>query len=150
MNVVSICRSRSGLAWASCSCRKWAGSILLGAVIASNSWGCGRYPEDHAVAASTWRARWSPGRRTPPWWTPLSQSSLCVVIYELSAAPQRTNFPRLGGAPRTVQSTGGGETEPRTDTLDLAEYAFRTRRMTRTPRCVTSVRADPQMSYIPL
>src|SRR3954463_5860015 len=61
MNVVSICRSRSGLAWASCSCRKWAGSILLGAVIASNSWGCGRYPEDHAVAASTWKARWSPG-----------------------------------------------------------------------------------------
>src|SRR5215203_3196587 len=35
MNVVSICRSRSGLAWASCSDRKRAGSILLGAVIAS-------------------------------------------------------------------------------------------------------------------
>src|ERR671916_2870478 len=61
MKVVSICRSRSGLAWASCSCRKRAGSILLGAVIASNSWGCERYPEDHAVAASTFRARYSPG-----------------------------------------------------------------------------------------
>src|SRR3954452_25319353 len=35
MNVVSIWRNRSGLAWASCSCRKRAGSILLGAVIAS-------------------------------------------------------------------------------------------------------------------
>jgi hypothetical protein len=34
MKVVSICRNRSGEAWASCSCRKWAGSILLGAVIA--------------------------------------------------------------------------------------------------------------------
>src|SRR3712207_6406936 len=71
MKVVSIWRSRSGLAWASCSCRKWAGSILEGAVIASNSWVCGRSPEDHAVAASTFRARYSPGRRTPPWWTPL-------------------------------------------------------------------------------
>src|SRR4051794_15154219 len=61
MKVVSIWRSRSGLAWASCSCRKWAGSILLGAVIASFSWVCGRSPEDHAVAASTFRARYSPG-----------------------------------------------------------------------------------------
>src|SRR3954449_8824436 len=61
MKVVSICRSRSGLAWASCSSRKRTGSILLGAVIASNSWGCERYPEDHAVAASTCRARYSPG-----------------------------------------------------------------------------------------
>src|SRR3712207_3381415 len=71
MKVVSIWRSRSGLAWASCSCRKWAGSLLEGAVIASNSWVCGRSPEDHAVAASTFRARYSPGPRTPPWWTPL-------------------------------------------------------------------------------
>jgi hypothetical protein len=37
MNVDSICRSRSGLAWASCSSTKRAGSILLGAVIASVS-----------------------------------------------------------------------------------------------------------------
>src|SRR3954468_9625604 len=54
VNVVSICRSRSGLAWASCSCRKWAGSILLGAVIALVSWIAVRgFPEDHAVAALT-------------------------------------------------------------------------------------------------
>src|SRR4051812_31573027 len=62
MKVVSICRSRSGLAWASCSDRKWAGSILLGAVIAFFSWSAVRgFPEDHAVAAFTCRARWSPG-----------------------------------------------------------------------------------------
>src|SRR4051794_9531577 len=62
MKVVSICRSRSGLAWASCSDRKWAGSILLGAVIAFFSWRAVRgFPEDHAVAAFTCRARWSPG-----------------------------------------------------------------------------------------
>src|SRR3954453_19396414 len=62
MNVVSICRSRSGLAWASCSCRKRAGSILLGAVIAFFSWvSVEGHPEDHAVAASTFRARYSPG-----------------------------------------------------------------------------------------
>src|SRR3954467_11318284 len=54
MNVVSICRSRSGLAWASCSCRKRAGSILLGAVIAFFSWvSVEGHPEDHAVAAFT-------------------------------------------------------------------------------------------------
>src|SRR3954452_19211368 len=54
MNVVSICRSRSGLAWASCSDRKWAGSILLGAVIALVSWiAVEGFPEDHAVAALT-------------------------------------------------------------------------------------------------
>src|SRR3954452_7098441 len=62
MNVVSIWRSRSGLAWASCSCRKRAGSILLGAVIAFFSWvSVEGHPEDHAVAASTFRARYSPG-----------------------------------------------------------------------------------------
>src|SRR3954453_4579312 len=38
MKVVSICRNRSGLAWASCSCRKRVGSILLGAVVAFFSW----------------------------------------------------------------------------------------------------------------
>src|SRR3954449_3781038 len=32
---------------------------------------CEESPEDHAVAASTFRARYSPGRRTPPWRTPL-------------------------------------------------------------------------------
>src|SRR4051795_1439422 len=54
MNVVSIWRSRSGLAWASCSCRKRAGSILLGAVIAFFSWvSVEGHPEDHAVAAFT-------------------------------------------------------------------------------------------------
>src|SRR4051812_48312104 len=54
MNVVSICRSRSGEAWASCSCRKWTGSILLGAVIAFFSWSSVEgFPEDHAVAAIT-------------------------------------------------------------------------------------------------
>src|SRR3954454_17848490 len=54
MNVVSICRSRSGLAWASCSCRKRAGSILLGAVIAFFFWvSVEGHPEDHAVAAFT-------------------------------------------------------------------------------------------------
>src|SRR3954466_15538882 len=52
MNVVSIWRSRSGLAWASCSCRKRAGSILLEAVIAFFSWvSVEGHPEDHAVAA---------------------------------------------------------------------------------------------------
>src|SRR4051812_41720749 len=62
MNVVSIWRSRSGLAWASCSCRKRAGSILLGAVIAFFFWvSVEGHPEDHAVAASTFRARYSPG-----------------------------------------------------------------------------------------
>jgi hypothetical protein len=34
MNMVSIERSRSGEAEARCSCKNWAGSILLGAVIA--------------------------------------------------------------------------------------------------------------------
>src|SRR3954453_7875329 len=54
MNVVSIWSSRSGLAGASCSCRKRAGSILLGAVIAFFSWvSVEGHPEDHAVAAFT-------------------------------------------------------------------------------------------------
>src|SRR5947209_955315 len=54
MNVVSICRNKSGEAWASCSCRKAVGSILLGAVIAFFSWSAVRgFPEDHAVAAFT-------------------------------------------------------------------------------------------------
>src|SRR3954468_18378317 len=62
MNVVSIWRSRSVLAWASSSFRKRAGSILLGAVIAFFSWvSVEGHPEDHAVAASTFRARYSPG-----------------------------------------------------------------------------------------
>src|SRR4051812_5283991 len=39
MNVVSMERSRSGDAWANCSSRKRAGSILLGAVIAWSSFG---------------------------------------------------------------------------------------------------------------
>src|SRR4051794_25712504 len=56
-------RSRSGEAWASCSCRNWVGSILLGAVTA---WSPGRstvrgFLQDHAVAAYT-RLRPSPGR----------------------------------------------------------------------------------------
>src|SRR4051812_16948625 len=72
MNVVSICRSRSGLAWASCSSRKRAGPILLGAVIAFELLKhCGRSPEDHAVAASTSGPATHRGRRTPPWRTPL-------------------------------------------------------------------------------
>src|SRR5919199_3168135 len=75
MKVVSIWRSRSGLAWASCSCRKAVGSILLGAVIASNSWGCGRSPEDHAVAASTFGAHHSPG----PSYTTLADTTFVVV-----------------------------------------------------------------------
>src|SRR3954451_17833352 len=67
MNVVSICRSRSGLAWASCSCRKRAGSILLGAVIAFFSWvSVEGHTEDHAVAASTFMARYSPGAVVHP------------------------------------------------------------------------------------
>ena len=37
MNVVNIERSKSGLAWSSCSCRNRDGSILDGAVIAWNS-----------------------------------------------------------------------------------------------------------------
>src|SRR5688500_6160900 len=74
MKVVSICRSRSGLAWASCSCRKWAGSILLGAVIASNSWVCGRSPEDHAVAAFTFEGYSSPS----PSNTTLVDATRCV------------------------------------------------------------------------
>src|SRR4051794_14595125 len=54
MNVVSICRNRSGEAWASCSCRKAVGSILLGAVIVFFSWiAVEGVPEDHAVAAFT-------------------------------------------------------------------------------------------------
>jgi hypothetical protein len=46
-------RSRSGDAEASCSCRKLAGSILLGAVIAWSSLlkHCERSPKDHPVAA---------------------------------------------------------------------------------------------------
>src|SRR3954452_7155063 len=52
MNVVNICRSRSGDADPSCSCRNRVGSILDGAVIA---WFSCRtvegLQEDHAVAA---------------------------------------------------------------------------------------------------
>src|SRR3954451_1029226 len=73
MNVVSICRNRSGLAWASCSCRKRVGSILLGAVIALVSWSSVRgFPEDHAVAAfASGPHPGAGGRRTPLWRTRL-------------------------------------------------------------------------------
>src|SRR3954454_8729124 len=68
MNVVSICRNRSGLAWASCSCRKRVGSILLGAVIALVSWRSVRgFPEDHAVGRL--RVRASPRSGGPSYTT---------------------------------------------------------------------------------
>ena len=53
MNVVSIERSRSGDADSSWSCRKRAGSILLGAVIVDVSFRSTvrGLPKDHAVAA---------------------------------------------------------------------------------------------------
>src|SRR3954449_281390 len=71
MNVVSIWRSRSGLTWASCSCRKTVRSILLGAVIALVSWvSVEGHPEDHAMAASTSGPATHQGGRTPPWGTP--------------------------------------------------------------------------------
>src|SRR4051794_35182186 len=73
MNVVNICRSRSGDADPSCSCRNRVGSILEGAVIA---WFSCRtvegLQEDHAVAALlAYATPVTRACRTPLCWTPL-------------------------------------------------------------------------------
>src|SRR3954454_4536184 len=81
MNVVSICRSRSGLAWASCSDRKWAGSILLSAVIALVSWIAVRgVPEDHAVAALTS----GPHPERGPSYTTLADATRAILVVDPS------------------------------------------------------------------
>src|SRR4051794_15487365 len=89
MNVVSIWRSRSGLAWASCSCRKRAGSILLGAVIAFFSWvSVEGHPEDHAVAAFTSgpHSGWGPSYTTLADATlVIRRSTRCSVAARISA-----------------------------------------------------------------
>src|SRR3954454_20868875 len=108
MNVVSICRNRSGLAWASCSCRKRVGSILLGAVIALVSWSSVRgFPEDHAVAAfASGPHPGAGGRRTPLWRTRLEIGDLArFAAYEFDRenAGLRVHLP----APFTVVLLGG-------------------------------------------
>ena len=65
-------RSRSGLAWARCSCRNSVGSILGPAVIAVPlfEWVVGDSSKNHAVTAPTSTTRPSPCR-TPLCWTQL-------------------------------------------------------------------------------
>src|SRR3954470_14648666 len=103
MNVVNICRSRSGDADPSCSCRNRVGSILDGAGIA---WFSCRtvegLQEDHAVAALlVYATPLTRAYRTPPWWTPLlllpNNASLPSSSWRRTAQqPPRPTIPLAG------------------------------------------------------
>src|SRR3954452_22132455 len=105
MNVVSIWRSRSVLAWTSCSCRKTVGSILLGAVIAFFSWvSVEGHPEDHAVAAFTS----GPHPGWGPSYTTLTDATRAAGLERLDAGQAATAAALAGNRPLVVVEGAAG------------------------------------------
>src|SRR3954451_21862900 len=85
MNVVSSSRSRSGLAWASCSSSRRAGSILGVTVIVVSFFESvvRDHSKDHPMAVAYVGSDTLTGIRTP-----LCRTSLCnVVAYDIRGQP---------------------------------------------------------------